>query len=288
MLIASSCHHILSDNALFNFGVVNSNVVIIDAGSRSGERQPSKGAFNKKVMTQFWSKAKLVIHPDFIAPHRDEWRMAGADMVTALKTYETIWQQLRSDGHSFSVLNSLKERKSTTAECPHVASVLDSLGTGTLDWLTQKYLWGKLAEYGPSGDGYTRRQDRSYTAAEKLEFLISETHERRVIQCNNPAEDILNEDELEVILHAWKDDYRRWMRPETLRRTRGMKTQKWHQCLRTAFRSHLFQMAGSYEMTLFFLVAPFNNENLLVFRNLLRLDDCKAHVRERARDTPQA
>ena len=34
MLIANSYNHILSDNALFNFGMVDGNVVIIDAGSR--------------------------------------------------------------------------------------------------------------------------------------------------------------------------------------------------------------------------------------------------------------
>ncbi len=204
MLVAWSCNHILSDNALFNFGMVNDNVVIIDAGSRSGQPQLSRGRFNKKVMTPFWIKAQIVIHPAVIAIHRQEWRRAGDDMVTALQTYETRWQELRSDSRYFSVLNSLEERKSTTAECPHVASVLDSLDTDTLDWLTQEYLWGDVAEYGRSSDGYTRQQDSAYTAAEKLEKLISETHEQRVIHCNNPAEDIVNEDELKVILDAWK------------------------------------------------------------------------------------
>ena len=117
------------------------------------------------------------------------------------------------------MLNSLDEPKSTTAECPHVASVLEPLDTNTLDWLTQTYLWGAVAEYGPSSDGYTRRQDSSYTAAQKLEQLFSETHEQRVIHCNNPAEGIVNEDELEVIFAAWKDVYKQWMRPETLNHT---------------------------------------------------------------------
>ena len=128
MLVASSCHHILSDNALFN----------------------------TKVMTRFWSQADTVIHPDYIATHREDRQMAGHDMVTALRCYETLWQELRSDSRSLSVLNSLEERKSTTAECPHVASVLDSLDAETLHWLTQKYLSEDVSQYGPSGDGYTR------------------------------------------------------------------------------------------------------------------------------------
>ena len=136
--------------------------------------------------------------------------------------------------------------------------------------------------------GFWRGQDGSYSAAENLEQLISETHERRVLHCNNPAEDIVNEDQLKVILDAWKDDYEQWMRPETLDQTWGMSRQQWHQCLRKAFRTNLFQFVGSYEMALFFVVAPFNNENLLVFRDLLNLEDCKAHVRERTGNTRQA
>ena len=45
-----------------------------------------------------------------------------------------------------------------------------------------------------------------------------------------------------------------------------MTTTQWHGKLRTAFRSHLFQIVGSFEMVVFFIVAPSSNENLLVFR----------------------
>ena len=41
MLIAHFNNHILSDNALFNFGMVDGNVVIIDAGSRFNEPEES-------------------------------------------------------------------------------------------------------------------------------------------------------------------------------------------------------------------------------------------------------
>ena len=288
MLIANFNNHILSDNALYNFGMVDGNVVIIDAGSRFGQPQLSIGGFNKKVMTPFWIKAQTVIHPAKLKFYRQEWRVAGDDMVTVLQTLETRWQELRSKRHYLSVLNSLEERNSTTAECPYVASVIDSLDTDTLDWLTQTYLWGEVAEYGPSNDGYTRQQNSSYTAAEKLEQLISETHEQRVIHCNSPAEDILNEDELKVILDAWKNDYEQWMRPETLNKTWGMTNQQWHVTLREAFRSHLFQMVGSYEMAIFFVVAPFNNENLLVFRQCPNLEESKECVRKKKTNTRQA
>ena len=106
-----------------------------------------------------------------------------------------------------------------------------------------------------------------YTAAEKLEQLISETHARRVAYCDNPAEEILEEGKLKVIHDSWKDDYEQWMRPETLDETWNMTWQQWHQHLRKAFRSYLFQFVGSYDMVIFFIVAPFNNDNLLVFRH---------------------
>ena len=168
----------------------------------------------------------------------------------------------------------------TSFACPHVACVLDSLDTMTLDWLTKTFLWAHIRRYARSTDGYTRfHQDRVCTAAEKLEQLISETHEQRVAHCDNPAEDILAEDKVGVILNSWKDDYKQWMRPETLERTWNMTNQQWHQALRKAFRSYLFQMVGSYEMVVFFIVAPFTNENLCVFRECANLDEAKQRVR---------
>ena len=71
------------------------------------------------------------------------------------------------------------------------------------------------------------------------------------------------------------------MRPEALNKTWGMTNQQWHVKLRKAFRSHLFQMVGSYEMAIFFVVAPFNNENLLVFRQCHNLEESKDYVRKK-------
>ena len=47
MFIANSNYHILSDNALFNFGMVDGKVVIIDARSRFGQPELIKSTFNK-------------------------------------------------------------------------------------------------------------------------------------------------------------------------------------------------------------------------------------------------
>jgi len=90
MLIAHFNNHILSDNALFNFGMVDGNVVITDAGSRFGQPQLNKSGFDKKVMTPFWIKAQTVIHPATLNFYRQEWHEAGDDMVTALQTHEEV------------------------------------------------------------------------------------------------------------------------------------------------------------------------------------------------------
>ena len=275
MVTAHSRQHLLSDNALFNFGMLQDlNVVIIDAGSRSETPPMTKGAFNKGVMAKFWSKAQTLVQPADLAVHREQWQSAGLDMHMVLLTYQERWQNLCNDEQPFPVLNSLEVPNFTFSACPHVASVLDSLDEETLDWLTQTYLWdrygniGEVTQYGPSGDGYMRlHRDRVWTAAEKLEQLISETLAQRADHCDHPADDILKEDKLNVILNSWKNNYERWMRPETLDQTWTMTPQNWHQTLRKAFRSHLFQLAGSFEMVVFFIVAPFNNDHLQVFRH---------------------
>ena len=98
------------------------------------------------------------------------------------------------------MLNSLEVPNCTLSACPHVASVLDSLDEETLHWLTQTYLWNGVLQYGRSSDGYARQhQDRVWTAAEKLEQLISETLAQRAHHCDHSADDILEENKLKVI-----------------------------------------------------------------------------------------
>ena len=146
----------------------------------------------------------------------------------------------------FPVLNSLEVLNSTLSACAHDASVLDSVGEETLDWLTQTYLWDKVPQYGRSSDGYTRQQqDRVWTAAGKLQQLISETLAIRKLHCDHSVDDIRKENKLKIILHSWENDYKQWMRPETLDQTWTMTQQNWHQALRRAFRSYLFQIVGS-------------------------------------------
>ena len=119
---------------------------------------------------------------------------------------------------------------------------------GTLDWLTSTYLWDRVAQYEYSDDGRRRYQSgRVYTAADKLEELIVETHARRVRHCCDPARDIAQDSEIPRMLKELKDEYRVWMRPEALQSAEGMSKQQWHQYLRKAFRAHLFHFVGCYD-----------------------------------------
>ena len=136
MVTAHSREHTLSDNSLFNFGMVHDNVVVIDAGSRPRSPKMSKSEFNRKVMRRFWSKAQTVVEPAKLALYRNQWTEAGTDMFSTLQTYKKMWQELRNAEQFFPVLNRLEVPElaievpnCTSSACPHVASVLYSLFT---------------------------------------------------------------------------------------------------------------------------------------------------------------
>ena len=64
----------------------------------------------------------------------------------------------------------------------------------------------------------------------------------------------------------------------------GVNRQQWHQLLRGAFRSFLFHLAGSYELTVFFIVAPFTGRNLELFRSSWNSSVTSAEALEKAKD----
>ena len=215
-------------------------------------------------------------------------------MSTALKVYDDAWFSIIADSESMhgsleawceealSSASANRENQAScvendmfleeffnaqTSACPHVVPLQPDIDEGTLVWLTSTYLWDRVAQYGYSDDGRKRYQsDRMYTATEKLEELIVETHARRVRHCRDLARDIVKDNDVKRMLKEWKEEYRVWMRPEALRSTEAMSPQQWHQYLRTAFRAHLFHFVGCYEMTICFLIAPLNSKTLKLFQ----------------------
>ena len=56
MLHAAKHGHTMSDIAMFNFGVLRNEIVIIDAGARHLTSEMSKGEFNQTTMRKLWGK----------------------------------------------------------------------------------------------------------------------------------------------------------------------------------------------------------------------------------------
>ena len=130
-----------------------------------------------------------------------------------------------------------------------------------------------------------------YTAADKLDDLVTKTEERRYLCGAYPRNHVMSELELGDALRAWKECYWTWMHPESVTAAYGLTQNQWQQLLRRNFRSYLFHLCGCYELTLFFLVAPFTLQNLELFRQCFEpklqrgealneaLNEAKMHVR---------
>ena len=79
--------------------------------------------------------------------------------------------------------------------------------------------------------------------------------------------------QLADIIDEARSNYSEWMRPETMqaftydRYSWKSYKQQWHQYVRSRFRAYLFELVGSYEMAVFFLVVPFNAEYLRIFQD---------------------
>ena len=93
-----------------------------------------------------------------------------------------------------------------------------------------------------------------------------ETHACRERHCWDPATDIVQEHDLQIMLGEWKNEFWVWLHPETLQKSWKMSDQQWHQFLRKAFRFYLFQIVEYYEITVCGLIAPLNIKILKSFR----------------------
>ena len=155
-----------------------------------------------------------------------------------------------------------------------------------LEWVTHDFLWDELSRYGLLSDGTVGYlpDGECCTAEVKLELLIRLTTERREKICTDSGSDILSEEELGRALSDWKGDYEQWMHPQTLRDSWAASQQEWHQFLRRALRTFLFHLAGSYELTIFFLAAPFSGRNLELFRSSWNSSVTSAEALKKAKD----
>ena len=268
MLVAQQHGHYLSDNALFNFGVLQNKIVILDAGSREKDVATlcRKSDFNTTCMSKFWNKIKIYVKPEDFAQWQETWRWVHS-LEDARATFDALWASNADllTGESDSAEQPVPHDVITCV--PHVASILGDLAGDSLDWLLKNFLWGHISQYALLQDGTIGYQYIALSPDVKLEMLISLTHARRARVCRNVDTDVLYEDQLADVIDDWKNDYLFWMHLETLDRSWGDTHQQWHLRLRKAFRAFLFQMVGCYEMSVFFLVVPFTDFYLQVFRH---------------------
>ena len=77
--------------------------MIIDDGSRPYVAVMREGDFNRKVMTNFGSNLRLLVHPTALEKHRQQRSRVGCDMSTALKAYDDAWLRIIADSESMHV-----------------------------------------------------------------------------------------------------------------------------------------------------------------------------------------
>ena len=169
--------------------------------------------------------------------------------------------------------------------CPHAASLLDSVSEESLDWLQYNFLWGNVSKYSLSVDGTIAFNEGNEVSSPllKLELLIRTTHDRRATVCADAHVNVLSEDDLDLLLKAWKNDYWLWMHPSNIDESWNDTGNQWQQRCRKAFRTFIFHIIGNYEMVIFFLTAPFTSDNLDLFRRCWEQSSSNKEVLERSK-----
>ena len=196
MLHAAKHGHTMSDNAMFDFGLLGNEIVIIDAGARHLTPEMSKRDFNVTTMRKLWGKLRIHGNVTDLAVYQAAWQKAG-DMVRARATFDALW----AASHGLVVDNTGSAEQpapQAVATCvPHVATLLDDISDESLNWLLTEFLWGTVSQYAlvnePQyfGQALTIRtvryhEDHHCSAEVKLDMAIALTRERRERFCSHP------------------------------------------------------------------------------------------------------
>ena len=88
MLRASTRGHHLSDNGLYNFGMIRSNVVIIDAGCKT-DYDLNKSDFNIKCMRKLWPRLHGLGQESYFRNLQQMWQHSY-NLHHALEAFEAL------------------------------------------------------------------------------------------------------------------------------------------------------------------------------------------------------
>ena len=302
LLCLCLCAHwglLVTDNALFNFGVLNGRVVLIDAGSRQCEESPVVKTRLTASLNKFWYKLNWYVktpeHRQTAQNVRQHFLDAywspqdvSLDQVTqnlrvlCAKSTLYIARPAAPIGSHSAALPAISPgsaaQPATMPPTPAAkeflrdrASDVTEADYDMLDWLYDTFLYGKLGKY-VLGECFRIVYDANATPSPltKLEILLRITQVRRetVLGQGTGSKDmILSNAQMKELLDQWKQEYWTWMHQNTQDQWHGTSRQQWHQIQRRAFRTHLWEIIGCYEMTLVFLHAPCNRKNLTIFKN---------------------
>ena len=259
-LVKAAMHGMMiSDNNLFNFGVINNTVVIIDAGSRRLQSTAIlKGTLNDKSIRRWWSKLGPQCRPDELEEIQEIWTNAW-NLTDASEKLKRTLQPLRllqqpvEVTHMLDVWSLIAPATNTDSD-PQEDETAEA--SDALEWLCSNCFHKKLAQCKLLVTGKLSslcQYEEKQLPHIRLQTVLMITQEKRKPWIQN-LEDVLPGEKVGQIISAWRDDYQSCMHADNQEQLRLLTDQQErHHKLRGRFRTFLFQMCGCYDLIIFFL-----------------------------------
>ena len=258
---------LLSDNNLFNFGVVDNTVVIIDTGSRCLQQHAIlKSTMNSSAIQKWWHKLNWQCTRGEFEECRVIWQRNTSLDEVAQELCNTRLRPLCTG----PLIHSVEQPVVAISQAPSVWDLLEEpQANDALQWLLDKCLFGKLAclKLLRTGKTIPLEQEEEQPAHIRLETLIKLTEQRRSNWIQKPN-DILSEEILKDLLDEWKADYKAWMMQSAQDEWYRIQHAKRHEFERTRFRTFLFKMCGCYELVIFWLRVQASWTSLNIFHDV--------------------
>ena len=253
-VVAAQCGLLLSDNNLFNLGVVSNTVVIIDCGSRDLEaRAIPKGRMNQAAMHKWWKKLSWQCGDEHdFTECREIWQHAG-------NTLDEVAEHMRNMRLYLpaveAALSSVEQPAAAIIQAPAVWEMLEqNIDDEAMEWLKKKCYTGKLASLKLLQNGHVilLEHDQQQAPHIRVETLIRITQQKRRAWINSP-DDILSADDAQRILATWKADHNSWMKQSSQQQWLTLAQGERHEFERRRFKAFLFRMCGSCHLVKFWL-----------------------------------
>ena len=281
-VIAAQHGLLLSDNNLFNFGVVDHTVVIIDTGSRTVEpRAIQKSRMNTSIR-KWWYKLKWQCGPGELEEIRAIWQLHSLDEIAQqFCNMHLRPESTRPAPPPFPpppFIGSVEKPAGAITQAPSVWALLeeppanDALeppATDALQWLLEKFLFGRLASLKllQTGETVPLEQEEEQPSHIRLQTLINLTEQKRSKWIQN-TNDILPDDTMKLLLDDWKADYTSWMNQKAQDEWWSVEWNKSRQWTRVRFRNFLFKICGCYHLVIFWLRVQASWTSLCIFQQV--------------------